>query len=79
MYLFVCRSKRLKSASIEEDADSPGAEYYHSPASPASNSRNWNDDLEGVGSQKRGQGEGETFSKGRRLRDSNPGQPHQGL
>ncbi|XP_032428440.1 nuclear factor 1 C-type isoform X1 [Xiphophorus hellerii] len=40
-------SKRLKSGSIEEDADSPGGEYYHSPASPASSSRNWTDDLEG--------------------------------
>uniref|UniRef100_A0A3P9Q838 Nuclear factor 1 n=1 Tax=Poecilia reticulata TaxID=8081 RepID=A0A3P9Q838_POERE len=40
-------SKRLKSGSIEEDADSPGGEYYNSPASPASSSRNWTDDLEG--------------------------------
>ncbi|PWA16131.1 hypothetical protein CCH79_00016839, partial [Gambusia affinis] len=40
-------SKRLKSGSIEEDVDSPGGEYYHSPASPASSSRNWTDDLEG--------------------------------
>lgn len=41
-------SKRLKSGSIEEDADSPGGEYYHSPVSPASSTRNWTDDLEGV-------------------------------
>ncbi|MEQ2302611.1 hypothetical protein AMECASPLE_008404, partial [Ameca splendens] len=27
----------------------------------------------------RGQREGETFSKGRRVQDSNPGQPHRGL
>ncbi|XP_013863506.1 nuclear factor 1 C-type isoform X1 [Austrofundulus limnaeus] len=40
-------SKRLKSGSIEEDADSPGGEYYHSPSSPASSSRNWTDDIEG--------------------------------
>ncbi|KAF7204933.1 nuclear factor 1 C-type isoform X2 [Nothobranchius furzeri] len=40
-------SKRLKSGSIEEDADSPEGEYYHSPSSPASSSRNWTDDLEG--------------------------------
>ncbi|XP_068174794.1 nuclear factor 1 C-type-like isoform X2 [Antennarius striatus] len=39
-------SKRHKSGSMEEDADSPGGEYYHSPSSPAS-SRNWTDDIEG--------------------------------
>ncbi|XP_068599191.1 nuclear factor 1 C-type [Brachionichthys hirsutus] len=39
-------SKRRKSGSMEEDADSPGGEYYHSPSSPAS-SRNWTDDIEG--------------------------------
>ena len=43
----VCRSKRHKSGSVEEDADSPGGEYYHSPSSPASSSRNWTDDMEG--------------------------------
>uniref|UniRef100_A0A669E3I0 Nuclear factor 1 n=1 Tax=Oreochromis niloticus TaxID=8128 RepID=A0A669E3I0_ORENI len=40
-------SKRHKSGSIEEEADSPGGEYYHSPSSPASSSRNWTDDMEG--------------------------------
>ncbi|KAG7280748.1 hypothetical protein CRUP_037678 [Coryphaenoides rupestris] len=40
-------SKRHKSGSMEEEADSPGAEYYPSPSSPASNSRNWADDMEG--------------------------------
>ncbi|XP_008299978.1 nuclear factor 1 C-type isoform X1 [Stegastes partitus] len=40
-------SKRHKSGSMEEDADSPGGEYYHSPSSPASSSRNWADDMEG--------------------------------
>lgn len=43
----VCRSKRHKSGSMEEEADSPGGEYYHSPSSPASSSRNWTDDMEG--------------------------------
>ncbi|KAG8003285.1 Nuclear factor 1 C-type, partial [Nibea albiflora] len=43
----ICRSKRHKSGSMEEEADSPGGEYYHSPSSPASNSRNWTDDMEG--------------------------------
>ncbi|TNN61749.1 Nuclear factor 1 C-type [Liparis tanakae] len=32
---------------MEEEADSPGGEYYHSPSSPASSSRNWTDDMEG--------------------------------
>ncbi|KAJ3599365.1 hypothetical protein NHX12_033328 [Muraenolepis orangiensis] len=41
-------SKRHKSGSMEEEADSPGGEYYPSPSSPASNSRNWADDMEGV-------------------------------
>ncbi|XP_070688067.1 nuclear factor 1 C-type isoform X3 [Pempheris klunzingeri] len=40
-------SKRHKSGSMEEEADSPGGEYYHSPSSPASSSRNWTDDMEG--------------------------------
>ncbi|XP_051803265.1 nuclear factor 1 C-type isoform X5 [Acanthochromis polyacanthus] len=40
-------TKRHKSGSMEEDADSPGGEYYHSPSSPASSSRNWADDMEG--------------------------------
>uniref|UniRef100_A0A8C4ZVI1 Nuclear factor 1 n=1 Tax=Gadus morhua TaxID=8049 RepID=A0A8C4ZVI1_GADMO len=40
-------SKRHKSGSMEEEADSPGGEYYPSPSSPASNSRNWADDMEG--------------------------------
>lgn len=43
----VCRGKRHKSGSMEEDPDSPGGEYYHSPSSPASSSRNWTDDMEG--------------------------------
>lgn len=43
----VHRSKRHKSGSMEEEADSPGGEYYHSPSSPASSSRNWTDDMEG--------------------------------
>lgn len=42
---FVYRSKRHKSGSMEEEADSPG-EYYHSP-SPAGSSRNWTEDMEG--------------------------------
>lgn len=29
------------------EEDSPGGEYYHSPSSPASSSRNWTDDMEG--------------------------------
>uniref|UniRef100_A0A3P9KCL3 Nuclear factor 1 n=1 Tax=Oryzias latipes TaxID=8090 RepID=A0A3P9KCL3_ORYLA len=40
-------SKRHKSGSMEEEAESPGGEYYHSPSSPASSSRNWTDDMEG--------------------------------
>ncbi|KAI1882609.1 hypothetical protein AGOR_G00236650 [Albula goreensis] len=41
-------SKRHKSGSVEEDVDtSPGAEYYPSPTSPASSSRNWPEDMEG--------------------------------
>ncbi|XP_024908787.1 nuclear factor 1 C-type isoform X3 [Cynoglossus semilaevis] len=40
-------SKRHKSGSMEEEADSPAGEYYHSPSSPASSSRNWTDDMEG--------------------------------
>ncbi|XP_028258956.1 nuclear factor 1 C-type isoform X2 [Parambassis ranga] len=40
-------SKRHKSGSVEEDADSPGGEFYHSSSSPASSSRNWTDDMEG--------------------------------
>ncbi|XP_053177734.1 nuclear factor 1 C-type isoform X4 [Scomber japonicus] len=40
-------SKRHKSGSMEEEADSPGGDYYHSPSSPASSSRNWTDDMEG--------------------------------
>lgn len=40
-------SKRHKSGSIEEEADSPGRDYYHSPSSPASSSRNWADDMDG--------------------------------
>ncbi|XP_061540834.1 nuclear factor 1 C-type isoform X10 [Phycodurus eques] len=40
--------KRHKSGSVEEEAArSPGGEYYHSPSSPASGSRNWTDDAEG--------------------------------
>ncbi|KAM8873773.1 nuclear factor 1 C-type isoform 6-T7 [Spinachia spinachia] len=42
-----CGSKRHKSGSMEEEADSPGGEYYHSPSSPASSSRNWTDEMEG--------------------------------
>ncbi|XP_061540831.1 serine/arginine repetitive matrix protein 1 isoform X7 [Phycodurus eques] len=42
------RGKRHKSGSVEEEAArSPGGEYYHSPSSPASGSRNWTDDAEG--------------------------------
>ncbi|KAM6962642.1 nuclear factor 1 C-type isoform 2-T2 [Aplochiton taeniatus] len=40
-------SKRHKSGSMEEDADSPGGEYYPSPSSPASSSRNWPDEMDG--------------------------------
>ncbi|KAM9797687.1 nuclear factor 1 C-type isoform X4 [Syngnathus typhle] len=40
-------SKRHKSGSVEEEVNSPGGEYYHSPSSPASSSRNWTDDMEG--------------------------------
>ncbi|XP_072294624.1 nuclear factor 1 C-type [Eucyclogobius newberryi] len=39
-------SKRHKSGSVEDEADSPGQEYYPSPVSPASSSRNWADDME---------------------------------
>ncbi|XP_026510701.1 nuclear factor 1 C-type isoform X2 [Terrapene carolina triunguis] len=41
-------SKRHKSGSMEDDIDtSPGGEYYTSPSSPTSSSRNWTDDMEG--------------------------------
>ncbi|XP_035279466.1 nuclear factor 1 C-type-like isoform X1 [Anguilla anguilla] len=41
-------SKRHKSGSMEEDVDtSPGGEYYPSPSSPGSSSRNWQEDMEG--------------------------------
>ncbi|XP_061744116.1 nuclear factor 1 C-type isoform X1 [Nerophis ophidion] len=40
-------SKRHKSGSMEDEVASPGGEYYHSPSSPASSSRNWTDDMEG--------------------------------
>lgn len=41
-------SKRHKSGSLEDEADSPGPEYYPSPASPspASGSRHWADDMD---------------------------------
>lgn len=42
------RSKRHKSGSMEEDVDtSPGGDYYTSPNSPTSSSRNWTEDMEG--------------------------------
>lgn len=47
MSLCFYRIKRQKSGSMEEDVDSPAGEYYHSPSSPASSSRNWTDDMEG--------------------------------
>ncbi|XP_076775382.1 nuclear factor 1 C-type [Arvicanthis niloticus] len=41
-------SKRHKSGSMEEDVDtSPGGDYYTSPNSPTSSSRNWTEDMEG--------------------------------
>ncbi|XP_025029842.1 nuclear factor 1 C-type isoform X1 [Python bivittatus] len=41
-------SKRHKSGSMEDDLDtSPGGEYYASPSSPTSSSRNWTEDMEG--------------------------------
>ncbi|XP_062854855.1 nuclear factor 1 C-type isoform X1 [Trichomycterus rosablanca] len=41
-------SKRQKSSSVEGDIDtSPGGDYYPSPSSPASSSRNWQDEMEG--------------------------------
>ncbi|XP_035314285.1 nuclear factor 1 C-type isoform X1 [Cricetulus griseus] len=41
-------SKRHKSGSMEEDVDtSPGGDYYTSPSSPTSSSRNWTEDIEG--------------------------------
>lgn len=46
--LLPCRSKRHKSGSMEDDIDtSPSGEYYTSPNSPASSSRNWPDEMEG--------------------------------
>ncbi|XP_044527315.1 nuclear factor 1 C-type [Gracilinanus agilis] len=40
--------KRHKSGSLEEDVDtSPGGDYYTSPNSPTSSSRNWTEDMEG--------------------------------
>ncbi|XP_069336808.1 nuclear factor 1 C-type isoform X5 [Eulemur rufifrons] len=40
--------KRHKSGSMEEDVDtSPGGDYYTSPSSPTSSSRNWTEDMEG--------------------------------
>ncbi|XP_039623078.1 nuclear factor 1 C-type isoform X6 [Polypterus senegalus] len=42
-------SKRHKSGSMEEDIDtSPSGEFYTSPNSPASSSRNWPEDIEGA-------------------------------
>ncbi|MGH0185471.1 UNVERIFIED_CONTAM: hypothetical protein FKN15_017857 [Acipenser sinensis] len=42
-------SKRHKSGSMEDDIDtSPSGEYYTSPNSPASSSRNWADEMEGA-------------------------------
>ncbi|KAM5230417.1 nuclear factor 1 C-type isoform 7-T7 [Hipposideros larvatus] len=41
-------SKRHKSGSMEEDVDtSPSGDYYTSPSSPTSSSRNWTEDMEG--------------------------------
>uniref|UniRef100_A0A8D0CHK1 Nuclear factor 1 n=2 Tax=Scleropages formosus TaxID=113540 RepID=A0A8D0CHK1_SCLFO len=41
-------SKRHKSGSMEDDVDtSPGGEYYASPNSPGSSSRNWQEEMEG--------------------------------
>ncbi|XP_064424454.1 nuclear factor 1 C-type isoform X2 [Latimeria chalumnae] len=41
-------SKRHKSGSMEDDIDtSPSGEFYASPGSPASSSRNWPEDIEG--------------------------------
>ncbi|KAJ8374501.1 hypothetical protein SKAU_G00050810, partial [Synaphobranchus kaupii] len=41
-------SKRHKSGSMEDDIDtSPGGDYYTSPNSPASSSRNWQEEMEG--------------------------------
>ncbi|GCC25295.1 hypothetical protein chiPu_0003704 [Chiloscyllium punctatum] len=41
-------SKRHKSGSMEDDIDtSPGGEFYPSPSSPASSSRNWQEEMEG--------------------------------
>nr|XP_033812875.1 nuclear factor 1 C-type isoform X1 [Geotrypetes seraphini]XP_033812876.1 nuclear factor 1 C-type isoform X1 [Geotrypetes seraphini] len=41
-------SKRHKSGSMEDDIDtSPGGEFYTSPSSPTSSSRNWTEDMEG--------------------------------
>ncbi|KAL1783013.1 nuclear factor 1 C-type isoform X2, partial [Sigmodon hispidus] len=41
-------SKRHKSGSMEDDVDtSPGGDYYTSPSSPTSSSRNWTEDIEG--------------------------------
>lgn len=35
---------------MEEDVDtSPGGDYYTSPSSPTSSSRNWTEDMEGGG------------------------------
>ncbi|CAL1594486.1 unnamed protein product [Knipowitschia caucasica] len=39
-------SKRHKSGSVEDEADSPGQEYYPSPASPGGSSRHWADDMD---------------------------------
>ncbi|XP_015220940.1 nuclear factor 1 C-type isoform X4 [Lepisosteus oculatus] len=41
-------SKRHKSGSMEDDIDtSPSGEFYTSPSSPASSSRNWQEEMEG--------------------------------
>uniref|UniRef100_A0A3B3T8R7 Nuclear factor 1 n=1 Tax=Paramormyrops kingsleyae TaxID=1676925 RepID=A0A3B3T8R7_9TELE len=41
-------SKRHKSGSMDDDIDtSPGGEYYASPSSPTSSSRNWQEEMEG--------------------------------
>ncbi|XP_066551294.1 nuclear factor 1 C-type isoform X4 [Amia ocellicauda] len=41
-------SKRHKSGSMEDDIDtSPSGEFYTSPNSPASSSRNWQEEIEG--------------------------------
>ncbi|XP_077463843.1 nuclear factor 1 C-type-like isoform X4 [Stigmatopora argus] len=64
-------SKRHKSGSADEEAaaaaaaaGSPATDYYHSPSSPASGSRNWADDVEGGASPPAKKADGSPSARG---------------